>query len=162
MPRRKPKPDDWRKERRANEGSIRERNGRVYARIQFIGDDGKRHDKERQAQNRKHARELIKEMRGELETGGIKALVGPRMMFSELADWYTENYVKDAEYVDGRKIAGIRSYDTRASQVKLLKTIWGTSDFARLPITTSKDTKRRVSRLRSNSRTRRFRQGNEP
>jgi hypothetical protein len=49
----------------------------------------------------KHARELIKEMRSELEAGGLKALVGPRMMFSELADWYKENYVKDAEYVDG-------------------------------------------------------------
>lgn len=121
MARKKSKPKDWRKERRANEGSIRERNGKIYARIQFIGDDVKRHDKERQARNRKHARELIKEMRSELEAGGIKALVGPRMMFGELADWYTENYVKDAEYVDGRKIAGIRSYDTRASQVKLLK-----------------------------------------
>jgi hypothetical protein len=32
---RKTKPTDWRKERRANEGSIRERNGKVYARIQL-------------------------------------------------------------------------------------------------------------------------------
>jgi len=104
MPKKISKPTEWRKERRANEGSIRERNGKIYARIQFIGDDGKRHDKERQARNRKHARDLIKEMRSELEAGGIKALVGPRMMFNELADWYTENYVKDAEYVDGARL----------------------------------------------------------
>lgn len=125
MARKKTKPTDWRKQRRANEGSIRERNGKIYARIQFIGDDGKRHDKERPARNRKHARELIKDMRKEFDSGGQKALEGPRMMFSTLADWYTENYVHDAEYVDGRKVAGVRSYVTRGSQVKILKEHFG-------------------------------------
>src|SRR5437870_2208924 len=121
MPRRKQKIADWRKQKRANEGSIRERNGKIYARIQFIGDDGKRHDKERPARNRKHARELIKEMRKEFDTGGEAALEGSHMKFSTLAQWYLDNYVQDAEYVDGRKVAGVRSFSTKVSQVKKLR-----------------------------------------
>jgi hypothetical protein len=45
----KNKTEDWRKQRREYGGSIRERNGKIYARIQYFSEDGKRHDKEREA-----------------------------------------------------------------------------------------------------------------
>ncbi|HKZ02012.1 MAG TPA: hypothetical protein VJ180_07225, partial [Pyrinomonadaceae bacterium] len=68
------KAEGWRKQKREYGGSIRERNGKMYARIQYFGEDGKRHDKEREARNRTHARELIKEMRAELGSHGETAL----------------------------------------------------------------------------------------
>ena len=57
------KSDDWRKQSREADGSIRRRGSRLYARIQYTGEDGRRRDKERPARNRTHARELIKQMR---------------------------------------------------------------------------------------------------
>ena len=60
------KAENGRKQKREYGGSIRQRNGKIYARIQYFGEDGKRRDKEREVRHRKHARELITEMRAEL------------------------------------------------------------------------------------------------
>lgn len=108
--RKRNKTEDWRKQRREYGGSIRERNGKIYARIQYFGEDGKRHDKEREASNRKHARELIKEMRAELGNHGETALDSHRMTFRDLASIYEKQKLVPAVIVDGRKVAGLRSY----------------------------------------------------
>ena len=60
-------------------------------RIQFIGDDGKRHDTERPAQNRKHAHKLITQTRKEVDVGSERALEVLQMKFSKLVQWYLDN-----------------------------------------------------------------------
>src|SRR5688572_26716550 len=106
-----PKTDyEWLRQKRSHGGSIRERNGKLYARIQFIGEDGKPSSKERIARNRKHARELIKQMRQEHETGGEALLEAHRMTFAVLAREYEKNKLVPAVIVDGKKVAGMRSY----------------------------------------------------
>jgi Site-specific recombinase XerD len=116
---------DWRKDKRSHGGSIRERDGKVYARVQFIGEDGKRHDKEREARNRRHARELIKEMRDELKAHGEKNLNTDRMTFRELAGIYKERKLIPAIYVSGRKVAGLRSWKAPQDFLKTLIKYFG-------------------------------------
>jgi integrase len=101
---------EWLRQKRSHDGSIRERDGKLYARIQFIGEDGKPRSKERIARNRKHARELIKQMRKEHETGGEALLDANRMTFAVLAREYEKNKLVPAVIVDGKKVAGMRSY----------------------------------------------------
>lgn len=104
------KTENWRTQKREYGGSIRERGGKIYARIQYFGEDGKRHEKEREASNRKHARELIKAMRAELGNHGETALDSHRMTFRDLAAIYEKQKLVPAVIVDGRKVAGLRSY----------------------------------------------------
>ena len=71
----------------------------------MIGDDGKKRDKERQAKNRTHARELIKQMRQELLEGGEVALESYSMSFALLAEGYKESKLIPAVIQDGKKVA---------------------------------------------------------
>lgn len=97
--RKRKKVEEWRKQSREYGGSIRERSGKIYARIQYFGEDGKRHDKEREARNRTHARELIKEMRAELGSHGETALDSHRMTFRDLAATYEKQRLVPAVIV---------------------------------------------------------------
>ena len=44
-----------------------------------------------------------------------------RKTFAELCDYFEKHYVKPAEYVDGRKVAGIRSLGTAKGQLNVLR-----------------------------------------
>ncbi|MDQ3472422.1 MAG: site-specific integrase [Acidobacteriota bacterium] len=121
MTRRKKTDSDWRKQKRQHGGSIRVRDGKVFARIQFIGEDGRKRDKERPAKNRKHARDLIKEMRQELSQGGEGALEAHSMTLARLAASYEKGKLIPAVIQDGKKVAGLRSYaSTKRFLVPLL------------------------------------------
>lgn len=101
--------DEWRKQRRNREGSVYEYKGKIYARIQFIGDDGTRKDKKVIAESRKKARERVKELKGDLDAHGEVVLDAQRMTFAELAAKYEKQKLIPAVVVDGRKVAGLRS-----------------------------------------------------
>ena len=77
------------KERR---GSIRTRkDGSIWARVTYVGNDGKRHELQRRAENRTQARFIIKGLLAELEERGDRGLDGQRMTFKELAAYYKEH-----------------------------------------------------------------------
>jgi hypothetical protein len=48
-----------------------------------------------------------------------------RMTFAELCDHFEKHYVKEAEYVDGRKVSGMRSVDTAKGQLTVLRDHFG-------------------------------------
>jgi integrase len=110
MARRKKLTSDWRKERRNREGSVYEYKGKIYARVQLIGEDGKRKDKKVLAKSRKHARELITTLKGEVKAHGDSVLDSYRMTFGGLAKVYETVKLVPARYEDGRKVAGLRSW----------------------------------------------------
>ena len=116
----KTKDGTWRNEKRGHGGSIRERNGRVYGRIQWTDEQGERREKELPARNRKHARELIKQLRDDLQKHGQIALDTQKMTFGDLAKQYELKKLFKAEYVDGRKVAGVRSLLSAKSALKAL------------------------------------------
>jgi integrase len=99
---------------RQREGFIRERNGKVYACIQYTGEDGRRKEKMRRADNRTHAKQIIKNLLRELDEAGEQSLDNDRMTFRELAALYKKSRLIPAVYhgegEGQRKIAGLRSY----------------------------------------------------
>jgi integrase len=86
---------------------------------------GKRSDRQRRAENRAHAKELMQELVSEYDATGGRALEHARKTFVELAVHYEGRYLKPAEYVDGRKVGGLRSLPTVEGQLKVLKSHFG-------------------------------------
>lgn len=85
-----------------------------YARVQYFDATGKRIQKHQKPKHntKTAARELAKEMVRDLESEGPQSLDSSQMTFSELAQYYKETYLIEPEYVDGRKVAGLRNkYD---------------------------------------------------
>lgn len=118
--------NDWRKQKRHRDGSIKIVNGVVYARVQYIDEaTGKRREKLKRANNRKHARELIKKMRSELETGGQQTLESDKLTFSALAQRYKQTHLVPAVFQNGIKVAGKRSLMPSLSSLKPLEAHFG-------------------------------------
>ncbi len=110
---------------RERSGLIVERNGKFYARITYVGNDGKRHEKWRVAKNRTQARELKKQLLRDLDSGGEEIFKGESLTFTDLAQYYEERYLKPAEYREGRKIAGLRSVRYCELYLRTLKEYFG-------------------------------------
>jgi integrase len=104
---------------------IRERRGGIFARITYTDENGRRHEEERRANNRTHAKEIIKQLLRELDDHGEQSLDAARMTFSDLSDYYKKHYLKPAEYIDGRKVAGQRSYRSRRTLLEYLRLHFG-------------------------------------
>lgn len=98
------------KERR---GCIVEKNGRLYVRLQYTDQLGRRRELMRRAQDRKHARQLQKELVKELDAaqeGNQRAVLdGAKLTFSKVAERYAEVKLIEAVYVADKKVAGLRS-----------------------------------------------------
>lgn len=84
------------------------KNKRIYARTTYVGLDGKRHAIWRKGKNRTEAKDNLKTALEEKEIDG--SIGKAKKTFAELADWYTERYLVEPVYRDGRIIEGRRSY----------------------------------------------------
>ncbi|MCA1636615.1 MAG: hypothetical protein LC802_23725, partial [Acidobacteria bacterium] len=94
-----------------------------WARLTFIDEvTGKRKDMQRRAESKAHAEELREQLVREYNTGGQKALESEHMTFAELCDHHKANFLIEAQYHEGRKIAGLRSL---ATQEGILETLRG-------------------------------------
>lgn len=110
----------------------RERTGSVYqredkswwARITYL-EAGKRKEKWRRAENKTHAKELVKQLIRELDDHGGKSLDAAQMTFAELADYFQANYIFPARYVNDRKIAGVRTAYDMGLKLNILKSHFG-------------------------------------
>lgn len=97
-----------------------------WARITYTDDVTKRrHDLQRRAQNKAHAKELLEKLQTDYDASGGKALIHERKTFEDLASHYDKNYLKPAEYVNGRKVSGLRSLDSPKTNLKLLREYFG-------------------------------------
>src|SRR5215470_1126587 len=83
-----------------------------YAQVQYYDDAGKRIQRRQRAKDKTEARLLARQMLEEITNQGGQSLDAATMTFKDLADYYQKTYLIDPEYVDGRKVAGLRSrYD---------------------------------------------------
>src|SRR6202140_974564 len=110
---------------RRDEGSIIQRNGKVYARIQYTDASGKRRAAWRVAENVSDAKVRIRELKAKLLGSGEQALDGDRMLFHQLAADYSRRKLIPAEYHGERKIAGLRSYKPLEGYIRTLTTYFG-------------------------------------
>ena len=86
---------------------------------------GKRHDRQRKAENKAHAKELMHALLAELDATDGRTLAHEQKTFNDLADYYAEHYLRPAQYVDGRKVAGMRSLATVQVLLKTLRVYFG-------------------------------------
>jgi hypothetical protein len=91
-------------------GFIVERNRRLYVRIQWTDQLGDRRELMRRATERKHARELKKQLVKQLDSPeGRAEIETERITFAKVAAEYEAAKLVEAKYVGDRKIAGLRS-----------------------------------------------------
>lgn len=115
----------WRNEKRHRDGSIKIINGKIYARIQYLDEiTGKRKEKLKQAPNKTKAKELIKEMRKELENGQT-VLESDKISFSEVAEKYKKIKLVEPDYQNGIKVSGKRSFKNQIYLLKPLMAFYG-------------------------------------
>jgi integrase len=103
---------------RERKGSILERDGKIYARVQFIDENGRKRDLWRRAENRGDARKKIKELVKDSENKTAKEIDAANMTFADLATHYLEHYLQAAVYVSDKKVSGVRSLVTARTVVQ--------------------------------------------
>jgi integrase len=112
---------------------------------------GKRHDLQRRGQSKAHARDLLQALLREIDATEGQGPLTERKTFAELCDYFEKHYVKAAEYVDGRKVAGVRSLGTAKGQLNVLRDYFGS---CRLRSITHADVRQfREARLAQQTRT---------
>lgn len=114
-------------------GSVVRRKGRGdgakptwWARVTYTDPvTGKRHDRQRRAESKIDAKDLVHSLLAEVDATGGQSLAREHMTFFDLATYFEKQYLKPAEYVDGRKVAGVRSISPAMAAVKALKEHFG-------------------------------------
>lgn len=86
------------------------KDGSIWARLTFVGSDGKRRQLRRRAKTRTEAREILKRLLRDLDDVGQQTVKGDRMRFRDLARIYADARLVPAEYHGERKVAGLRSW----------------------------------------------------
>ena len=106
---------------------MKQRNGYVYrdgqswvARLDFTDESGKRRVIRRYCETKTEANRKRFEIVRSLEERGEKAIDGDRLTFKELAEKYKETRLIPAEYVNKRKVAGVRSLQTPVGMLNVL------------------------------------------
>lgn len=110
---------------RTDKAGKKKKKKEIFARVTFLDSTGKRKDKLRRAESRTHARELIQEMLREINEYGEDALDNNDKTFAELADHYDTQYLTAAEYVDGKKVSGLRSLASPKGFLETLRARFG-------------------------------------
>lgn len=97
-----------------------------WARVTYMDPKtAKRHDLQRRGQSKAHARDLLQALLRDIDATEGQAPRNERKTFTELCDYFEKHYVKAAEYVDGRKVAGVRSLGTAKGQLNVLRDYFG-------------------------------------
>lgn len=104
-------------------GFIVERAGKLYVRVSYTDNLGKRRELMRRAQDRKHARQLQKDLVKQLDSaeGNQRAeLDAQKLTFAKVDNRYEATRLIPAQYVNDRKVAGLRSLSGPKSYLKRL------------------------------------------
>lgn len=101
------------------------RDGKVYARITYTDEQGKRRDVMRLAESKAHAKELAAQMRLEHKDHGDRIIDADKLKFEDLAGYYEKDRIKPAQYHGDRKVAGLRSLQSVKYALKPLLAHFG-------------------------------------
>jgi integrase len=79
-----------------------------YARTTITDESGARRNVKKRAKNKTEARSILKGILRTLDEEGSKSVELSKLTFNDLADFYSKHFCKPAEYVDGKRVAGLR------------------------------------------------------
>ena len=96
-----------------------------YARVTYTDNKGKRKDIKQRADSKTDAHNALKRVINKLDTGGGEALEAEKVTFKSLCDFYEANYAIPAQYVNGRKVAGLRSVVQVKGYLKVFRQHFG-------------------------------------
>jgi len=106
-------------------GYVYECGHKWYARFDYTDELGKRRTIRRLAPSESKAKQLLERLLDEYRRRGEQALDGEKMSFADLATYYEDTYLIAPEYVDGRKVAGLRDYRNSRGLLKVLRQALG-------------------------------------
>jgi hypothetical protein len=106
---------------------------------------------QRRGQSKAHARDLLQALLHEIDATEGQGPLSERKTFAKLCNYFEKHYVKAAEYVDNRKVGGVRSLGTAKGQLNVLARLLGSR---RLRSITHGDVRQfRAARLAQKTRT---------
>lgn len=107
---------------KARTGGIKQLDdGTFQVRVSYTGTDGKRHERLRKnIATKSVARRVLREFLDGLEDRGEKAVEGDKLTFARLTNLFTAQHAFDAQYVNQRKVAGLRSLAPVRTYLKVL------------------------------------------
>lgn len=92
-----------------------------YARVIIQLPDGKNKQITRRAKNATHAEQIAGEIRAEYADRGESYLTGRNQTFGNLADWYEKEFLVPPRYLNGQKIAGLRTFENEKNKLARLR-----------------------------------------
>ncbi len=113
---------------------MRPRSGYVYkdktsgawiARTTVTDETGKRRNVKRQGETKAAAKRLLKALLRDIENEGSRVIDATRMTFDNLADHYELHYLKPAQFVDGRKVNGLRDWKHASAFLRIFRNHFG-------------------------------------
>jgi integrase len=97
-----------------------------WARVTYVDPvSGKRRDLQRRADSKADAWDLVHSLVNDIDTTDGRSLAHERKTFAQLAGYYDKHYLKPAEYIEGRKVSGLRSLRGLAAQLDAARTYFG-------------------------------------
>jgi integrase len=99
--------------------------GAWYARTTITDSSGKRRNIKRRAKDKKDAKAILKRILNQLDEEGSKFADTASLTFNDLADFYSVHYCKPAEYVDGKKVSGLRDVQRAQSVLARFRDYFG-------------------------------------
>jgi integrase len=113
---------------------MRERTGQIFenkknglwtARVCYKNKNGKRTAVQQTAESKADAKKILKELLDTLENGGRKALDAEKLTINDLCDYYEKHYAKAPQYINGRKVSGLRSFVSIKGYIKVFRESFG-------------------------------------
>jgi integrase len=98
---------------------------RWYARFDYLDECGKRRTVRRRAKDKTGAKELLHDLLKRYKDFGQRSFDGDRMTFNDLAKFYEETFLIEPQYVNDRKIAGVRDWYNARRLLAVLKEHFG-------------------------------------
>jgi integrase len=103
-------------------GSFTTKRGKLYARLSWVDEaTGERRERYKQVVNRTEGKRWMKDQLRQLDDYGAELLDAEQLTFAELIDGYIEAHVYEAEIVNGRKVAGLKSVQPVLTCLKALQ-----------------------------------------
>lgn len=114
----------WKKHRRKNAKGEVEEVSTPYVRVRFTK-DSRRRAVWQQVKSPAHALSVRSRLTVRLDDGDADEFAGLRKTFDDFARYYEHNYLVEAQYVDGRKVEGLRALAHAKHHLRLLRAYFG-------------------------------------
>ena len=95
------------------------------ARLFYVDETGAKREQSKEFAKRKDADDHVRQQRLKFERSGGREIEAEKMTFEDLANHFVRHYAKQAEYAEGRKIAGLRSLAPVLGYVETLRKRFG-------------------------------------